>query len=61
MLFSHLFPLSYFILLLMFPCDNLSILHLIKQVTRDRALREWALDETAEGINRNFGSGYPGG
>lgn len=45
----------------MFPCDNLSILHLIKQVTRDRALREWALDETAEGINRNFGSGYPGG
>lgn len=33
---------------------------IVAKVTRDRALREWALDETAEGINRNFGSGYPG-
>lgn len=31
------------------------------QVTRDRALREWVLVETAENMNRNFGSGYPGG
>ena len=31
------------------------------QVTRDRALREWVLDETADNMLRNFGSGYPGG
>lgn len=31
------------------------------QVTRDRALREWVLEETAENMHRNFGSGYPGG
>lgn len=31
------------------------------QVTRDRALRDWMLDETAEDLHRNFGSGYPGG
>lgn len=31
------------------------------QVTRDRALREWLVEETGENINRNFGSGYPGG
>ncbi|KAH6761928.1 Polynucleotidyl transferase [Perilla frutescens var. hirtella] len=30
------------------------------KVTRDRALREWILDETAEDLHRNFGSGYPG-
>ncbi|KAF5948117.1 hypothetical protein HYC85_014074 [Camellia sinensis] len=29
-------------------------------VTRDRALRDWVLDETAENMHRNFGSGYPG-
>ncbi|KAJ9159755.1 hypothetical protein P3X46_025234 [Hevea brasiliensis] len=34
---------------------------IVAKVTRDRALREWVLDETAEGMNRNFGSGYPGG
>ncbi|KAJ9159754.1 hypothetical protein P3X46_025233 [Hevea brasiliensis] len=33
---------------------------IVAKVTRDRALREWVLDETAEGMNRNFGSGYPG-
>ncbi|KAF3783752.1 Ribonuclease H2 subunit A [Nymphaea thermarum] len=32
---------------------------IVAKVTRDRALREWVLDETAENINRNFGSGYP--
>lgn len=31
------------------------------QVTRDRAVRDWVLDETADNIQRNFGSGYPGG
>lgn len=31
------------------------------QVTRDRALKEWLVEETGENINRNFGSGYPGG
>lgn len=31
------------------------------QVTRDRALRDWMLDETAEDLHRKFGSGYPGG
>lgn len=30
------------------------------KVTRDRALREWVLDETAENLHKNFGSGYPG-
>ncbi|KAI7987223.1 Ribonuclease H2 subunit A [Camellia lanceoleosa] len=25
-----------------------------------RALRDWVLDETAENMHRNFGSGYPG-
>jgi len=29
------------------------------KVTRDRALRDWVPDETAE-LHRNFGSGYPG-
>ncbi|KAL0922869.1 hypothetical protein M5K25_006899 [Dendrobium thyrsiflorum] len=29
-------------------------------VTRDRLLREWVLEETAENMHRNFGSGYPG-
>lgn len=31
------------------------------QVTRDRALREWVLEETAENMHKSFGSGYPGG
>lgn len=30
------------------------------KVTRDRALREWVLDETAENLHKIFGSGYPG-
>lgn len=30
------------------------------KVTRDRALREWVLDETAEDLHKKFGSGYPG-
>lgn len=34
---------------------------LLWQVTRDTTLREWTLDETAENMHRNFGSGYPGG
>ncbi|KAH1140437.1 hypothetical protein GLYMA_10G278500v4 [Glycine max] len=33
---------------------------IVAKVTRDRALREWVLDETAENMQRNFGSGYPG-
>ncbi|EEF46595.1 ribonuclease H2 subunit A isoform X1 [Ricinus communis] len=33
---------------------------IVAKVTRDRALRNWVLEETAEGISRNFGSGYPG-
>ncbi|KAJ4836862.1 hypothetical protein Tsubulata_030742 [Turnera subulata] len=33
---------------------------IVAKVTRDRALREWVLDESAEDITRNFGSGYPG-
>lgn len=33
---------------------------IVAKVTRDRALREWVLDETAENMHRNFGSGYPG-
>ncbi|KAI5389505.1 hypothetical protein KIW84_074969 [Lathyrus oleraceus] len=28
------------------------------KVTRDRAVRDWMLDETADNIHRNFGSGY---
>lgn len=37
------------------------IFFFIVQVTRDRALRDWVLVETAENMHRNFGSGYPGG
>ncbi|XP_047156867.1 ribonuclease H2 subunit A [Vigna umbellata] len=33
---------------------------IVAKVTRDRALREWVLDETAENMQRDFGSGYPG-
>ncbi|XP_047335744.1 ribonuclease H2 subunit A-like [Impatiens glandulifera] len=33
---------------------------IVAKVTRDRAIRNWELDETADNINRNFGSGYPG-
>ncbi|XP_004497147.1 ribonuclease H2 subunit A [Cicer arietinum] len=33
---------------------------IVAKVTRDRAIREWVLDETADNIDRNFGSGYPG-
>ncbi|XP_051116422.1 ribonuclease H2 subunit A [Andrographis paniculata] len=33
---------------------------IVAKVTRDRALRDWMLDETAENLQRNFGSGYPG-
>lgn len=33
---------------------------IVAKVTRDRALRNWVLDETAENMNRIFGSGYPG-
>ncbi|KAJ8551533.1 hypothetical protein K7X08_021548 [Anisodus acutangulus] len=33
---------------------------IVAKVTRDRALRDWVLDETAENMQRNFGSGYPG-
>uniref|UniRef100_A0A0C9S8H9 Ribonuclease n=1 Tax=Wollemia nobilis TaxID=56998 RepID=A0A0C9S8H9_9CONI len=33
---------------------------IVAKVTRDHALRGWVLDETVGGINRNFGSGYPG-
>ncbi|KAJ8466258.1 hypothetical protein OPV22_028810 [Ensete ventricosum] len=33
---------------------------IVAKVTRDRALRNWVLDETAENMQRNFGSGYPG-
>ncbi|THG03540.1 hypothetical protein TEA_014033 [Camellia sinensis var. sinensis] len=29
-------------------------------VTRDQALSDWVLDETAENMHRKFGSGYPG-
>ena len=31
------------------------------QVTRDRALKEWVMQEKNVEINREFGSGYPGG
>ncbi|KAK2998906.1 hypothetical protein RJ639_023175 [Escallonia herrerae] len=30
------------------------------KVTRDRALKDWVLEENAENMHRNFGSGYPG-
>ncbi|KAL3652007.1 hypothetical protein CASFOL_001688 [Castilleja foliolosa] len=33
---------------------------IVAKVTRDRALRDWVLDETEENLHRNFGSGYPG-
>ncbi|KAL8533297.1 hypothetical protein ACS0TY_009623 [Phlomoides rotata] len=33
---------------------------IVAKVTRDRALRDWVLGETAENLHRNFGSGYPG-
>lgn len=33
---------------------------IVAKVTRDCALRDWVLDETAENMHRNFGSGYPG-
>ncbi|AEC07658.1 Polynucleotidyl transferase, ribonuclease H-like superfamily protein [Arabidopsis thaliana] len=33
---------------------------IVAKVTRDRALKEWLVEETGEDINRNFGSGYPG-
>nr|GMD01915.1 ribonuclease H2 subunit A [Ipomoea batatas] len=33
---------------------------IVAKVTRDRALRDWVFDETAENMNRVFGSGYPG-
>ncbi|KAK9122812.1 hypothetical protein Sjap_012414 [Stephania japonica] len=33
---------------------------IVAKVTRDRALRNWMLDETAENMHKNFGSGYPG-
>ncbi|CAL0320833.1 unnamed protein product [Lupinus luteus] len=32
---------------------------IVAKVTRDRAVREWVFDETAENMLRNFGSGYP--
>lgn len=33
---------------------------IVAKVTRDRALRGWVLEETAENMHRSFGSGYPG-
>ncbi|KAK9684073.1 hypothetical protein RND81_10G184700 [Saponaria officinalis] len=33
---------------------------IVAKVTRDRALRNWIFDESAENMHRNFGSGYPG-
>uniref|UniRef100_A0A803N706 Ribonuclease n=1 Tax=Chenopodium quinoa TaxID=63459 RepID=A0A803N706_CHEQI len=33
---------------------------IVAKVTRDRALRNWTFDESAENMHRNFGSGYPG-
>lgn len=33
---------------------------IVAKVTRDRALRSWVLEETAENMHTNFGSGYPG-
>ncbi|XP_050913376.1 ribonuclease H2 subunit A-like [Lathyrus oleraceus] len=43
---------------IMFYC-LLKIFNPTFQVTRDRAARDWVLDETADNIHRNFGSGYP--
>ncbi|KAL1343077.1 hypothetical protein HN51_029521 [Arachis hypogaea] len=33
---------------------------IVAKVTRDRALRDWVLDESVKNMHRNFGSGYPG-
>ncbi|XVF82738.1 hypothetical protein PTKIN_Ptkin16aG0073500 [Pterospermum kingtungense] len=33
---------------------------IVAKVTRDKALQEWVLEETAENMHRSFGSGYPG-
>ncbi|KAK3422141.1 hypothetical protein EUGRSUZ_G02689 [Eucalyptus grandis] len=33
---------------------------IVAKVTRDRALRGWVLEETAENMHKEFGSGYPG-
>ncbi|XP_058107281.1 ribonuclease H2 subunit A isoform X3 [Magnolia sinica] len=33
---------------------------IVAKVTRDRALHGWVLEETAENMHNNFGSGYPG-
>ncbi|KAL9419302.1 hypothetical protein AB3S75_037125 [Citrus x aurantiifolia] len=33
---------------------------IVAKVTRDRTLRGWIFEETAENMHRNFGSGYPG-
>ncbi|KEH44300.1 putative ribonuclease H [Medicago truncatula] len=33
---------------------------IVAKVTRDRAIRDWVLDESADNIHRKFGSGYPG-
>ncbi|XP_022743619.1 ribonuclease H2 subunit A [Durio zibethinus] len=33
---------------------------IVAKVTRDKALREWVLEETTENMHRSFGSGYPG-
>ncbi|KAL9235882.1 hypothetical protein vseg_010614 [Gypsophila vaccaria] len=33
---------------------------IVAKVTRDRALRNWVFDESAENMHRSFGSGYPG-
>ncbi|KAJ0044540.1 hypothetical protein Pint_05813 [Pistacia integerrima] len=33
---------------------------IVAKVTRDQALRAWMLEETAENMHTNFGSGYPG-
>lgn len=33
---------------------------IVAKVTRDRALKDWVMDETCENMNRKFGSGYPG-
>lgn len=33
---------------------------IVAKVTRDQAIRDWVLDESADNIHTNFGSGYPG-
>ncbi|KAF5181186.1 Ribonuclease h2 subunit a [Thalictrum thalictroides] len=33
---------------------------IVAKVTRDQAVHNWVLDETAENMHKNFGSGYPG-